>query len=101
MTITSIAAMTAATQSESLPSVQGLRDELAYLDQIQSSTFLREEGVKLAPKTLQKLRVIGGGPPFRKVMGRVFYEREGLRAWAEAQRSRLVTSTSELSAKPP
>lgn len=68
-----------------------------YLDQRTASQFLRSVcGVTIAAKTLQKRRVIGGGPPFRKVIGRVVYERAPLKAWGEAQRSAPVTSTSEL-----
>ena len=73
-----------------------LTAEPAWLDQTRASAFLLTLGVTIAPKTLQKRRVIGGGPPFRKMMGRVVYERVSLRAWAEAQRSPPVTSTSEL-----
>ena len=102
MTTTSIAARMAVTPLEPVSSDHDvLPVESDYFDQVQGSAFLKKLGVKVAPKTLQKRRVIGGGPPFRKVMGRVVYEREGLRAWAEAQRSPLVTSTSELPAKPP
>lgn len=102
MTTTSIATIKTDTQPAPGPFDHGvLPVETEYFDQVQGSAFLKELGVKVAPKTLQKRRVIGGGPPFRKVMGRVVYEREGLRAWAGAQRSRLVTSTSELSVDPP
>ena len=71
--------------------------DASYLDQVAASAYLwRACGVKIAPKTLQKRRVVGGGPPFRKVIGRVVYERAPLKAWGEAQRSAPVTSTSEL-----
>jgi hypothetical protein len=68
-----------------------------YLDQQRASEFLwRECGVKIAPKTLQKRRVIGGSPPFRKICGRVVYDTASLKPWGDAQRSPLVSSTSEL-----
>jgi len=71
--------------------------DVTYLDQDAASAFLWNAcGVRIAPKTLQKRRVVGGGPPFRKVIGRVVYERAPLKAWGEAQRSVPVTSTSEL-----
>ena len=74
--------------------------ETVWLDQIQASAFIMTMGVRRAPKTLQKARVFGiGSPPFRKVLGRVVYERAELRTWAEAQRSPAVTSTSELPPK--
>jgi hypothetical protein len=72
-------------------------DGCDFLDQASASDFLRRAcGVVIAPKTLQKRRVTGGGPPFCKALGRVLYERDALKAWGEAQRSQLVHSTSEL-----
>ncbi len=67
-------------------------------DQDASAAFLWDEcGVRIAPKTLQKLRSVGGGPNFYKGYGgRVFYEPASLCAWAAATRSPTVASTSEL-----
>lgn len=73
----------------------------SYHGQDEASAFLLTLGVRRAPKTLQKQRVTGGGPPFMRICNRIVYELESLRAWALAQRSPLVTSTSELPAKPP
>lgn len=67
-----------------------------WFDQEQASVFLEQRGVRRRPKTLQKLRCVGGGPPFRKVAGRAIYEHSSLIEWADAQKSPLVTSTSEL-----
>ena len=68
-----------------------------YMDQEQASRFLLTQGVKRSPKTLQKDRVKGTGPPFRKVNGcRVIYERPALQRWAAAQLSMPISSTSEL-----
>lgn len=73
-----------------------------YLDQQAASAYLwRACGVKMAPKSLQKRRVVGlgapgGSPPFRKILGRIIYERAALKAWGDAQRSPEVRSTSEL-----
>lgn len=50
------------------------------------------EYLGLAPKTLEKNRVVGGGPPFRKHGRRVLYRREDLDAWSESQ---LRRSTSD------
>jgi hypothetical protein len=36
-----------------------------YLDQGQASEYLETKGLKIAPKTLGKLRVTGGGPAYR------------------------------------
>jgi hypothetical protein len=70
-------------------------------DQISAARFLEEEcGQKISPKTLQKRRCIGGGPPFYKGFGgRCYYTEDALCVWAESQRSPLVTSTSELAPK--
>ena len=87
--------MTTSTAPPATPVPGMLTTEPAWHDQVQASAFLRTLGVILAPKSLQKRRVIGGSPPFRRVLSRVVYERDQLRAWAEAQRSPLFTSTSE------
>jgi len=70
-----------------------------WMDQIGASRLLETHGIKLSPKTLQKRRVTGDSPPFRKVMGCVIYEHDELVAWAAAQLSNApkVNSTSELS----
>jgi predicted DNA-binding transcriptional regulator AlpA len=48
--------------------------------------------VRLSPKTLEKLRVVGGGPRFKKLAGAVRYKEEDLAAWIEAC---TRTSTSD------
>ncbi|MGA7540692.1 MAG: helix-turn-helix domain-containing protein [Steroidobacteraceae bacterium] len=48
--------------------------------------------LKLSPRTLEKLRVNGGGPRFRKFGSRVIYAREDLDAWAN---ERICESTSD------
>ncbi len=45
----------------------------------------------LSPKTLEKWRVVGGGPKFRKLGGAVLYDQHELTAWADS-RVRLSTS---------
>ena len=62
-----------------------------------AAAYIQERhGIPCAPKTLAKLAVVGGGPPFRKA-GRVpLYELRDLDDWAEAKLSRPVRSTSEL-----
>lgn len=56
-------------------------------------------GYAPSPKTLNKLRCIGGGPPFKKVGRRVLYDVAGSIAHYEAKSSGVVHSTSELAAK--
>jgi hypothetical protein len=48
--------------------------------------------LKLSPRTLEKLRTLGGGPTFRKLGRRVMYARADLDAWAD---SRACESTSD------
>jgi hypothetical protein len=48
--------------------------------------------LNLSPRTLEKLRTLGGGPRFRKLGRRVMYTRTDLDAWAD---SRTCESTSD------
>ena len=50
------------------------------------------ELLTLKPRTLEKLRVTGEGPPFLKLGKRVVYDRADVIAWARAQKR---TSTSD------
>ena len=65
----------AATQ-QSAQSTQPAR----YLTNNEAAEFLR-----LSPRTLEKQRVIGGGPRFRKFGRRVMYAVADLKAWADAR----------------
>lgn len=49
-----------------------------FLTTEEAATFLR-----LSPRTLEKQRVLGGGPCFRKFGARVVYAVADLRAWAD------------------
>ncbi len=40
--------------------------------------------LRLSPRTLEKQRVLGGGPRFRKFGARVVYAAVDLRAWADS-----------------
>lgn len=51
-----------------------------YLTNNEAADFLR-----LSPRTLEKQRVIGGGPRFRKFGRRVMYAVADLEAWADAR----------------
>ena len=50
-----------------------------YLTNDEAAAFLR-----LSPRTLEKQRVLGGGPRFRKFGARVVYAAADLRAWADS-----------------
>jgi helix-turn-helix protein len=58
-----------------------------YLTTDEAATHLN-----LSPRTLAKLRTIGGGPRFRKFRRRVMYAPADLDAWANA---RVCESTSD------
>jgi hypothetical protein len=60
-----------------------------YLSNSEAAEFLR-----LSPRTLEKQRVIGGGPRFRKFGRRVMYAVIDLEVWADA-RSFAMTSDPE------
>ncbi|WCU83882.1 helix-turn-helix domain-containing protein [Pseudomonas aeruginosa] len=60
-----------------------------YLTNDEAAEYLR-----LSPRTLEKQRVIGGGPKFRKFGRRVMYAVADLDAWAET-RSFETTSDPE------
>jgi hypothetical protein len=51
-----------------------------YLTNEEAAAFLR-----LSPRTLEKQRVLGGGPRFRKFGRRVLYAMADLEAWADAR----------------
>ncbi len=51
-----------------------------YLNNDEAAAFLR-----LSPRTLEKQRVIGGGPRFRKFGRRVMYAIADLEAWADSR----------------
>lgn len=58
-----------------------------FLDAVQAADFLR-----LSPRTLEKQRVVGGGPRFMKLGRRVVYKLADLEAWASA---RVCCSTAD------
>ncbi|EYS92657.1 transcriptional regulator [Cupriavidus sp. SK-4] len=60
-----------------------------YLTNDEAADYLR-----LSPRTLEKQRVIGGGPKFRKFGRRVMYAVADLNTWAD-QRSYEATSDPE------
>lgn len=64
-----------------------------YLTNEEAAAYLR-----LSPRTLEKQRVIGGGPRFRKFGRRVLYAIEDLEMWAKA---RACDMTSDPNYKAP
>ena len=64
-----------------------------YLTNNEAAEFLR-----LSPRTLEKQRVIGGGPRFRKFGRRVMYAVADLETWADA-RSFEMTSDPEYASR--
>lgn len=61
----------------------------------EAAAFLTAQGVRVAPQTLNKLRVIGGGPLFRKAGSRVVYFESDLVNWVAKRLSPPRASTSE------
>lgn len=57
----------------------GLAANPEFLTTDEAAAFLR-----LSPRTLEKQRVLGGGPRFRKFGARVVYAAVDLRAWADS-----------------
>ena len=51
-----------------------------FLTNDEAAAFLR-----LSPRTLEKQRVLGGGPRYRKFGARVLYAVTDLRAWADGR----------------
>jgi predicted DNA-binding transcriptional regulator AlpA len=54
------------------------------------------EYVGLSPSTLNKLRCVGGGPPFLKFGRSVRYLPEDCRAWRDARRVRHTSEAERL-----
>ena len=65
-------------------------------DTIPPSPYLSSEEagalLRVSPRTLEKFRVIGGGPRFRKFGRKVLYARSDLETWAN---QRACASTSD------
>jgi hypothetical protein len=66
---------------------QSTHSNLAHLTQEEAAAHLN-----LSPRTLEKYRVIGGGPKFRKLGTRVRYTLSDLNEWSAA---RTCESTSD------
>jgi len=60
-----------------------------YLTNEEAAAYLR-----LSPRTLEKQRVVGGGPRFRKFGRRVLYAIEDLELWANARACEMTSDPS-------
>ena len=63
--------------AQQVPAAAAANPEFLTTDE--AAAFLR-----LSPRTLEKQRVLGGGPRFRKFGARVVYAAVDLRAWADS-----------------
>ena len=66
-----------------------------FLDVRGASDFARSLGFRIAPKSLNKLRSLGGGPSFRRFGRRVLYRRSTLHAWLMNRLSDDITICRE------
>lgn len=71
-------APSAAQQSASSAAPAASATSPQFLTTVEAAELLR-----LSPRTLEKQRVLGGGPQFRKFGARVVYAMADLRAWAD------------------
>ncbi len=69
------------------------RGQVRYLTNNEAAELLR-----LSPRTLEKRRMSGGGPPFRKFGRRVLYAVDDLEQWCNA-RCFDMTSDPDYAAK--
>ena len=52
-----------------------------FLNRRQAAEYVQAIGLPCAPKTLEKLACVGGGPEMVKFGRRVFYTPDALEAW--------------------
>jgi hypothetical protein len=76
----------AVTRPPQLPS-SAMRNATLLLDTSKAALLLG-----LSPRTLEKFRITGGGPVYRKLGRRVLYDPDDLRVWVDLN---LRTSTAE------
>lgn len=62
------------------PRLTPAADVAHFLNNAEAAAFLR-----LSPRTLEKRRMLGDGPRFRKVGRRVIYALDDLIGWADAR----------------
>lgn len=59
----------------------------------EASSYLRERGVSRTPKTLAKLRCVGGGPLYHRIGRHIVYASDDLDAYIEKVTSPPYAST--------
>lgn len=76
---------------------RALADPLAgQLTRAEASAFLERRGIRMKPTTLARAYSTGsGGPPCRHIRNKPYYPLDLLTAWAEAQITEPVSSSSE------
>lgn len=70
-------------------------DKKGGMQRRQIADFLTEQGYRIAPSTLAKLAVIGGGPAFRKFGSRPIYDPDESLEWARSRTTSRRSSTSD------
>ena len=68
------------------------------LTRLEAATFLSTRGFTVAPTTLSKYAVLGGGPPYEKFGRRPLYTERGLLAWVASKTGRGQRNTSDQAA---
>ncbi len=67
-----------------------------HLTRAEASAFLELKGIRMKPTTLARAYSTGsGGPPCRHIRNKPYYPLDLLTAWAEAQITAPVASSSE------
>src|SRR5690242_15406741 len=66
-----------------------------YLTRGEAAEYLTDLGYKIAPASLAKRAVVGGGPPFRSWGRKPLYDPEALLEWAQARCTGPRRSTSD------
>lgn len=65
-----------------------------FVDRASVSAFLRDQGLPVSKKTLDRMAVNGGGPPFRYFGRKPLYRLSEALAWAESRMTSSVANTS-------
>lgn len=87
--------MTPSLQSADRPGAIATRHKRRLTPPEASAYLVEEHGLKVAVATLNKLRCVGGGPPFHKAGRGILYSPDALDAWALARLGPPKASTSD------
>jgi hypothetical protein len=69
-----------------------------FLTDERAEEYIRSRGIPITKKTLGKLRVVGGGPVFRKFGRKPLYEPVALDEWVAERLSGPLRTTSDQAA---